>query len=107
VLVDGEPRTTWAAVSEALLPGVPISTRSRSTLSGRILTAGETIETYRVEGDPVADLLRAELDRLQVTVCYCSVFDQCWTVRAFGGVPDEEPEEVSRCPARGRESFVD
>jgi len=41
-------------------------------------------------------------------VCYCSVYDPCWTAETDSGdAPPPAPREVSACPAPGKDLFVD
>jgi hypothetical protein len=56
-----------------------------------------------LEGDVARDAIRsAGLDHsLVFTVCYCSVFDDCWIV-SHGGAP----RSVARCQADEVESWV-
>lgn len=73
--------------------------RSSSTLSGRILAAGDVVRPFEfrfpVEGNPDAVAVMAEVaDDWVVDVCYCSAMDQCWISRTTTSAP----RSVRACP---------
>jgi hypothetical protein len=72
-----------------------------STLVGNMIRPGETVPWIRM---PVTDAnlpAAARLDqarragRIQTSLCYCSVFDECWA-RSDG---DRRPRPAGQCPA--------
>lgn len=106
--VDGVPLTSWSSVASALAPDVAYRRVGLSTIATRVVTPGEVISTFQTSDPALADALMAEIDRLDVSVCYCSVYDSCWEVTdAFGRGVGSEPVEVSSCPPVGSSSFVD
>jgi hypothetical protein len=66
-------------------------------LRGRMLQAGKSIRLFswpEAPNDPRWQRLRAETSKVAVTVCYCSVFDECY-------VHDSrrtEPSRIKACP---------
>jgi hypothetical protein len=42
----------------------------------------------------MVDLLDAVREEIQVRACYCSIFDDCWTVEG----PQAQPRPVEACP---------
>ncbi|HEX4080189.1 MAG TPA: hypothetical protein VHX61_15110 [Rhizomicrobium sp.] len=72
-------------------------------IAGRVLRAGETITFLTLPQTPAdlgawKQLNQARLDRrLSLTVCYCSVFDECWTEDVVRLSLD--PKRVDRCDA--------
>lgn len=77
---------------------------STSTLFGRMLRAGDTI-TY-LDFGPASDTEVARefisalmTDRIVVDLCYCSVFDECWT-QSSKGQGSNAPKRVGVCPVR-------
>lgn len=93
-------------------------TMHQSLIGGRVLPAQSEAElafSYGAEaGDETAgalvDSLNAAIVRgdVDVTLCYCSVYDECWTstlqhvVRqwlAIAAIPPSEEREVERCEA--------
>lgn len=72
-------------------------------ISGRVLRAGQSTNIVKLPHTANDNAAWSALDRarissnLSVNVCYCSIFDQCWTndiVRL-----SLKPQPVSRCPA--------
>jgi hypothetical protein len=71
----------------------------RSTpVVGAALRPGESIDVMGLPDVPANAALfaRLEAERRQVSVraCYCSIFDDCWTVDG----PQAKPQEVAACP---------
>jgi hypothetical protein len=73
----------------------------KSTALDRMVRPGQSIDmiswplTATNQG-PAQALVREIGRRVQVSICYCSVFDECWT-RAFSA--DPKPTPVKSCPA--------
>lgn len=100
VTVDGQPVRTWSQMFDALEMSLPEG-YVQSQLTGRVLQSGERLEVLTVGGES-AVALRGVAERVTWDLCYCSVFDECYTVhnRAM------EPASVARCPMPGATSFV-
>jgi len=87
---------------DALFGVMPASTTDRSwmAMQGRSLAPGQTVEAFSVawSRDTVEDAqiaaLLSKLDEWDVTLCYCSAFDRCWTSSAaeMGRRPAERCE---------------
>jgi hypothetical protein len=82
-----------------------------STLDGAALTPGQErilFEFERPVDDSLAltvwDRLNETRDELDLTVCYCSVFDDCWTTRARANKQATEP--VRSCPSEPEPGFA-
>jgi len=86
--------------------GVPIRRLITSTLLGRMLRAGDNI-TYLDFGDASDTetarkyMAAATHDRIIVDLCYCSVFDECWTQSSRGTM--QQPKPVKICPTPKRQ----
>ncbi|MEM9173087.1 MAG: hypothetical protein AAGA84_10320 [Pseudomonadota bacterium] len=70
--------------------------RYRSGLaSSAVVSAGETLNIFWVDWDPASRKLSNVLQAdLEISICYCSVYDDCWQA----SMRRDEPEPVSRCP---------
>lgn len=69
------------------------------SVQGRVMRAGEEITFLRWHHDARRDLTwnaldKARFGRMEIRVCYCSVFDECWI--SHSDSPDPEP--VAQCP---------
>ena len=71
---------------------------SNSQISDRVLPPGEIIESFGVEGDYV-EPMSTYLYGLEAELCYCSIYDDCWT---YSILQDEERalNEVATCEVR-------
>jgi hypothetical protein len=70
-----------------------------STLMGRMVRAGDTITYLDFAADSDTDKARKfaaayDDERIVVTACYCSVFEECWTLSS----KMTAPEPVEACP---------
>lgn len=54
---------------------------SSTILAGDVLPAGGKLELLRVEGKFISRRVIADIRRIDVTLCYCSLLGDCWTKR--------------------------
>ena len=93
VLLDGAPTANWwDLVGKTAGLGEGDIALSNTDAAGRVMASGESLMLVRVDRNAipddeagaleVRDRFRQALgqDRISMTVCYCSVFDDCWTV---------------------------
>ena len=102
--LDGRTVATWAELVERL--GQPAdSPHSRDFISHRVLAPGETVTVFSTRHPPLVRALQAAIGRqdTRLSLCYCSIFDECWLARSDAGLADPSP--VPACPARGPGSF--
>lgn len=79
--------------------------RSATSVTGRIIGAGDTVEVFafqfpRAEDDDAVEIMYALASNYSVDVCYCSVLDECWIAHTSGSA-NPKPESVDACPAQG------
>jgi hypothetical protein len=100
VTVDSQPVKNWVQAAEAM--GVKLSWNGHRTTSfhrGIVVPAGAVIDLLDLPDSTDARLFRSRVDRVRVWVCYCSVYDDCWTV----ATKQDAPMKVKVCrddPAR-------
>lgn len=109
--LDGKPMPNMHKAIRALDPNITSSLMfTSSPVAQRSLAAGGEARILRWDkpGADTPDLLRAwrKLDEarfrtLVVEVCFCSVFEECWTSSLSGDVP----KKVQACVAEGRTSI--
>ena len=111
VLKDGDPVGDLAPYAAAFPPGYQ---QSWSSLIGRAVAPGDTITPLRVDwprGEVTLEQRNAAAaawSELDVEICYCSVFDRCWTARGLGmGVSMTRAEPVKRCERSEKDIFED
>lgn len=115
VTVDGKPVGSLNALLDACCaPGILAAGKSgardfdgihfgeviKSTAISRMIRPGESFDMIHWPVTAANQKVNRALGqqagkRVQVTVCYCSVFDECW-VRSYAS---DKPEKVKVCPA--------
>lgn len=96
---DGTAAQSWADLYAGVLEGEEPGF-SMAMITGNILMPGEVVTVIRVEPGDGSRLLWRSGDQVSMRICYCSVYEDCWTqtldnVRA--GIP--RIEKVARCEA--------
>jgi hypothetical protein len=92
VKVDGQPVPNWHEALQKLL-GPGKHRFSQSSMTGHVLSAGESIDILTPEGDdgtplnfaksgPLWAQINEERSRVAIEVCYCSTLGDCWTLRS-------------------------
>lgn len=100
ILVDGRPVSDPGALLDACCRGVGEKGRvGTSTLLGRMVRPGERISFISMPALPstqaaVKKLNEARHDRIEVRLCYCSVFGECWNVTSQD---NSRPMPVGQC----------
>ncbi|MBK8247994.1 MAG: hypothetical protein IPK85_11425 [Gemmatimonadetes bacterium] len=80
VTLSGHPITNALALLDSAPPpaGPGENTATHASLTGTVLTPSEDREILRVSG-PIAQQVATLAPRTGFTVCYCSIYDKCWT----------------------------
>jgi hypothetical protein len=79
---------------------IPGGHLSIAALTNVMLRPGQQLEYFDLDADPsIAAKVDRMIDdienrRISVHICYCSVFDECWTIDA----PNVRPQRVANCP---------
>ena len=113
VKVDDQPVTTWHDALQKLLgPGDHFY--SDSTLVGRVLSPGESINILIPDGldgkrlgvgtSALADLMNKARFRVSIEVCYGSTLGENWILRNDRGARNIVTE-VSACPGLSADDF--
>ncbi|MEE2691391.1 MAG: hypothetical protein VX640_07625 [Pseudomonadota bacterium] len=106
VRVDGVAKTTWDDVFTTLAGSH--DNVLKSYFSGRVVSPGEEVN-LALARDSVArtalDKVYGGSSRLEWDVCYCSVFDKCWTSSSQGQSWLKAATPVKMCPDYGDEQF--
>ena len=111
VMVDGAPMTSWDDVLR--VAGYPDGGGLiLSSIRQLVLPAGQRIPFVRPnqrEQDRARfnSLLPGGKHRLDITMCYCSVLDDCWIASSRDLVLDGRPITIEGCPISVAERFVD
>ncbi|MGA8574600.1 MAG: hypothetical protein WB609_02790 [Candidatus Cybelea sp.] len=67
-----------------------------SIIAGDVVPAGAKLMLLRVQGRFLTRRLMANIRRLDLTLCYCSLLGDCWTKRLWD--PSVNPVRVRSCP---------
>ncbi len=88
---------------EASLPPVAVVTNfGGASMENRSLAPGSAINafTFQLSAESVSPMIQAfgaQETRIEMNICYCSVFDQCWTARQKVGQENSSAEPVKTC----------
>jgi hypothetical protein len=113
VTVDGQPARNWPEILQKLL-GPGAHRMSQTTIHGRVLAAGETVEVLIPhddenhplafeKGGPLFTALDNERRRIAVDICYCSTLGECWTLHS--GSDGSSTTETRTCPDSSATAF--
>lgn len=67
-----------------------------SIVRGDVIPAGSSLELLRADGTFLARHIIADLRRVDLKLCYCSLLGNCWTKHLWD--PSAEPHAVAGCP---------
>lgn len=93
VRLDNRGRTTWTPVVAALLGGPTHQvTWFFSTVGpGTVLLPGRTIHILTIVARELTEGVLAQDHRVVSRVCYCSLYDECWTAASDRAEPSKVP----------------
>lgn len=102
--IDGEPVASWDALL-ARLEQPADSPYGRDFINHRVLAPGETVQVFTTRHPPLVRALQSAIRRegTVLSLCYCSIFDECWESRSDAERSDPAP--VAACPAAGPGQF--
>jgi len=107
VTIDGEPVSSWREVLRQFSDGQPFA-MSNFRIGGSVLAPGEEVTAVAVEqkysSKEILSGFRelASSGRANLSICYCSVFDDCWRFDAV----KESTEPIEQCPAPNPSSSI-
>lgn len=66
-----------------------------TTVANRVMKSGEVIRLFHIENLQEAALLDSAMAKhtVRLSICYCSIYDECWTVSGNKITPCESCEE--------------
>ena len=98
VSVDGNPAQTWGQAVKTLTDRwVALS---ESALIGSVLAPGEAGQMLAVKDGDSGTLIWSNAERVELAVCYCSVFSNCWTTTVTDlNVGKPITAETKMCPS--------
>ena len=85
--------------------GETLAPSMQSSTAGRVIRPGESLDLMATRRPDVVAALQSLVatGEAQLDYCYCSIFDECWTMT--GATADPTPERVKKCPDYGDERF--
>jgi hypothetical protein len=110
VMVGDALVTSWARAKK-VVGYVDGEGATVSSITQSVLPAGRDVVIVRAGQDPPSrkrfrDLLSGGKHALKVTICYCSVLNDCW-VTTDQARPPIEPSSPDSCPIKPGEQFKD
>jgi len=91
---------TWEELAKRL--GQKAGTFSTASIGNRVLPALSTINPLVSESEELAEALSKQRADINIEICFCSVFDQCWLTKA-----GDKTEDIAYCEANSNDTFVD
>ncbi len=101
VQYDGKPIQSWQQLLNQFDPNFSGSWGS-SFASHVTLPANQMLEALTVKDKTLARQMYDASDKLKIEVCYCSVYDECWTTSDI----IQQNQLVEQCPSRTEWSFA-
>ncbi len=104
VVIDGEPMRDWAHVV-VHLGGTLDDQFERISISNRVLGPNQKVDLVSTMNPALARGFHAVVANPEnsVSLCYCSIFDDCWLVDSRHQAL--RPEPVNDCPDFGEATF--
>ena len=97
VLVDGDSHRNWISVTEAMT-GSRVAL-NESALIGSVLAPGEVNTMLSIADAEDGTAVWRQADRIQLNVCYCSVFENCWTTSVTNlNTGSPTTQAIDACP---------
>jgi len=110
VRYQGEYMRNWQDIinkldSKAILG----ETYGKSSVSHRVLAPGESLVIFQTHESKLARLFQNALYKgeLELSYCYCSIFDDCWIKPLANSKVEPKIELVEQCPDYGEDQFAD
>lgn len=104
VTVDDQAVRTWYELTKAIGANETVYNKfGQSQIAGRLIRAGETIEVLQTRNIDLVNALVSEGSRIEIDLCYCSVFEECWIP---SGTITDGPIIVEDCPDHGDDQFL-
>jgi len=98
VKLDGKPYESFGDLENALMHGKQPrrSHSSSSSLSiGQVLRPGVSTQFIEYAGPGARAIIEDARHRVRITVCYCSLLEQCWILTSVES--SKGPVQVPRC----------
>jgi hypothetical protein len=105
--LGGKPIRRWSELLLAAGVKDPGGKYLHSTLRRRVLSPNEQLPAFSLKevDAAIANHIHLELERLRLSLCYCSVFEECWS--HVDGGEGERTERVKACAGAAGEEFED
>lgn len=99
IYVDGKTKKSYCDVLSAVGIGAPQSALSAPSttlapgITGHVMQSGYDELWLKVPPGRLTELLFQNMDRIDISVCYCSLYEECFEKRTGAG----SPIKVNRC----------
>ena len=103
VRLDGTAESSWSPVANALLAGnKPDGVFFSAVGPGTVLLPGHTIHVLTLIAGSASGAAMAQDHRVTSRLCYCSLYDDCWSVTTG----QAEPAKLPSCPSNDTASVA-
>jgi hypothetical protein len=95
VRLDGEGVRRWLDVIPVLAPGEEqLPSRHTTVAAGTVVLPGESVALLELpDSERTRRFWQAVDERVEIRVCYCSLYRACWVAPS----PKRTPSETGRC----------
>ena len=100
VKLAGKPIKTWQELSQHL-PGT-VKNIEQSQLVGNTITANQVLAGFVLKSPDNAKAMYELADKVEITTCYCSVYDECWMYSE----KNNHAEPIEACPVNAPDAFT-
>lgn len=105
VSLDDKPYRNWKTISAALTPDRPFHA-AQSSINGLVLPPSlnreTTVEMVKLTEPELARAFHDAQSRFKIHICYCSVYDDCWSTDINDRNKQPSPD---RCDTAGTVQF--
>ena len=103
VRLDGTAESSWSPVANALLAGhSPDGAFFSAVGPGTVLLPGHTIHVLTLIAGSASGAAMAQDHRVTSRLCYCSLYDDCWSVTTG----QADPASIRRCASNDTASVA-
>ena len=104
VHVDNVPVHSWKEAAESLHVKLTFAgSRSTTFRHGLVAPVGANIHLVELPDSADVRLVRSRVSHLRTTICYCSLYGDCWTLNS----DIAEPSKVKVCRDDRERAFLD
>jgi hypothetical protein len=103
---DGKPVHDLGAFLKTAMGSLKrthISMTSQDLSPGLVIRPGESVKFFDITSPVLVPRIEAALPRARLTVCYCSLLEECWSIHSDSTT--DYPQKMARCAPPGSDEL--